>query len=177
MGLASFLKKIKINNISFDTNVLVGLVLYPNNVQLIDMVLHDEKYDDRLAEKISTKISEYVINETITVLEKMDEDPKKINKFIETNNIFLIPSDNIDNSVARSLIKKVNTKVFQDKIKKFQTLYKKHGSDFIFELPDARIVASLLRGEVNFVFSNDPAFRLLANAARLIGEELKMTLN
>ena len=66
---------------------------------------------------------------------------------------------------------------FQDKIKKYQTLYKKHGTDFIFELPDARIVASLLRGEVNFVFSNDPAFRLLANAAGFIGEDLKMTLN
>ena len=132
MGLSSFLKKIRINNISFDTNVLVGLVLNPNNMQLIAMVLHDEKYDDRLAEKISTKISEYVIDETINVFEKMDEDPKRINKFIETHNIVLIPSDNIDNSVARSLINKVKTKVFQDKIKKFQALYKRHGSDFTF---------------------------------------------
>ena len=141
------------------------------------MVLHDEKYDDRLAEKISTKISEYVIDETINVFEKMDEDPKRINKFIETHNIVLIPSDNIDNSVARSLINKVKTKVFQDKIKKFQALYKRHGSDFTFELTDARIVANLLRGEVNFVFSNDPAFRLLANAAGFISEKLKMALN
>ena len=177
MNQSSFIEENKIDNISFDTNVLIGLVLNPNNMQRVNLVLHGDKFIDRLDEKITTKLSELVIGETKNVLGKLDEDQKKLDDFIKTYKIEIILLDKIDKSLARTLIEKMDTKYFQKKAQQLQAKYKKYGRVLDFEMSDAIIVANLFRGEVKFVFSNDPAFRLLAKAARIISTDLMMSLN